>query len=125
MNLGLEMKQNMREAAIESLMKECHATAVEKGWWDDKHSRTLAECIALMHSELSEALECERDPDFLLNSVQYEDGKKPVGVASEFADTIIRIFDCCEAYDIPLALAIKEKMEYNKTRSHRHGGKKL
>jgi len=116
------------ELVLKELMKQSHETACEKGWWDNTHTRTLGECIALMHSELSEALECERDPRFLLNAVQYSHngGKaKPIGVASEFADTIIRIFDCCEKFDIPLILALKEKMEYNKSRSYRHGDKKL
>ncbi len=35
--------------------KEVHDTAREKGWWDKE--RNDGEMIALMHSELSEALE--------------------------------------------------------------------
>lgn len=50
---------------------------------------------------------------------------KPEGVPSELADAVIRIFDMCAAYEIDLVEAIEEKMKYNETRSHKHGGKKL
>lgn len=38
---------------------------------------------------------------------------------------MIRVLDMCGYYGIDLAAAIQEKHEYNKTRQHRHGGKKL
>ena len=44
---------------------------------------------------------------------------------AEFADVLIRIFDTCGKYDIPLAKAMAAKMAYNETRAYRHGGKKL
>ena len=44
--------------AFNALADEVHATAREKGWWDTQ--RNNGELIALMHSELSEALEALR-----------------------------------------------------------------
>lgn len=57
----------------------------------------------------------------------YKDTKllKPEGIPSELADAVIRIFDMCGYYGIDLEKAIDEKMAYNKTRSYKHGGKKL
>ena len=112
---------------IENLMELSHKTAVDSGWWEGKQ-RTQAECIALVHSELSEALECLRTNGNFRKLYSETDGKgnqKPEGVASEYADVLIRIFDLCEHFKIPLGKALVQKMKYNKTRSYRHGGKKL
>lgn len=50
-------------------------------------------------------------------------GEKPEGIATEFADCIIRILDYCGHEGIDIGEAIKIKHEYNKTRPYRHGGK--
>ena len=43
---------------LDELAKEIHQNAVDKGFWYE--DRNEGECIALMHSELSEALEAVR-----------------------------------------------------------------
>ena len=128
---------------------------VEKGWWEDT-SRNFGELMALIHSEVSEALEAYRDGDDINDiayeypdlyevvsdsgetvkivgaqeesTLQTEDGEivlgKPVGVASELADVIIRILDVAEGLNIPVTQALIEKHQYNQTRSYRHGWKK-
>lgn len=48
---------------------------------------------------------------------------KPEGVPSEIADIIIRCFDFAQETGIDLAAVIEEKLAYNATRAHKHGGK--
>ncbi len=94
---------------INNLIKECHTIAKEKGWW--KEERNEGELIALMHSELSEALEAMRNHD------------KNEDIAEELADCCIRIFDYCGAKNIDLEKTLLKKIAYNKTRPYRHGKK--
>lgn len=136
------MSQESIRHGIEQLQKRSHATAVEHGWWEDGE-RNMGEMIALMHSELSEALESHRNSEpvlwfkhanipgadalvvYELNDQPDYNGElgKPEGIASEFADVLIRIADTCERLEIPLAEALIRKMAYNDTRPYRHGGK--
>lgn len=200
---------------LNALAKEAHQTAVEHGWWDPEP--TFGELVALMHSELSEALEEYRAgrpmvwyecdvSDAKCEPGQYyytvhccrgcgHRGRKPEGIAVELADCIIRmldwiaakwekwwgdmdleiikcargceksvlqrsfgddinvlhnllsgasgnsdnnaivlsyfqwaisyIFNWAEQKGVDMESIIREKMEYNKTRPYRHGGKKL
>lgn len=93
---------------INQLVREAHLTAIDKGWWDNP--RPTLECIALMHCELSEAVEAYR---------KGEEGH----IVEELADVLIRIFDLCGHTGWDLEHAITTKMAFNKTRSYRHGGK--
>jgi hypothetical protein len=75
---------------IRDIQKRAHEIAHEKGWHDT--DRSLNEELVLIHSEISEALEAYRDGDDM-TVISYE-GDKPVGVASELADVLIRLGDC-------------------------------
>lgn len=109
---------------IREMQKEAHQNAREKGFWEGKDPvENLPQAIALMHSELSEALEDVRNPNLDPRKMYFEDSGKPCGVPSEFADAVIRIMDNCEALGIDLHDAIEKKMAYNKTRPRMHGGK--
>lgn len=108
---------------IKELQEIVHSIALQKKWYDKDHPRSIGDCIALMHSELSEALEEYRSGRFI-DEVYYS-GDKPLGFPIELADCIIRILDFCEFHNINLEEAINTKNIYNQTRPDRHGGKKI
>jgi NTP pyrophosphatase (non-canonical NTP hydrolase) len=93
---------------INQLCKQAFETAKSKGWHDEP--RETGTLLALIHSEVSEALEADRKGD-------------NENFAEELADVCIRTFDLCGSKGIDLEKAILEKMERNKSRSFKHGGK--
>lgn len=101
---------------INSLVRMAYENAAKHGF---RHSN-FAEAIALIHSELSEALEEDRKGAPM---VYYAANGKPEGVAVELADAVIRICDLCGYLKIDLEKVIAEKMEYNAGRPHLHGKK--
>lgn len=68
--------------------------------------------LALVHSEVSEALE-----DFRHDRRDHFE--------EEVADTIIRLLDLSDLLGIDIDVAVSEKMERNRTRGYRHGGKRV
>lgn len=102
------------------LAKEIYQNAIEHGWWDEP--RRFGEIVALCHSELSEALEEYRARRPM---VYADDQGKPEGIAVEMADCIIRILDWAGHAGVDMDAIVRLKMDYNKTRSYRHGNKRL
>lgn len=93
---------------INELCIQAFETAKSKGWHDEP--RETGTKLALIHSEVSEALEADRMGD-------------QENFAEELADVVIRVLDLCGSMGINLEKAIAEKMEKNKDRSYKHGGK--
>lgn len=76
----------------------------------DKNPLYVPTALALIGSEVSEALEAHR---------KQEHDKLP----NELADIVIRTMDLAESLKIDLATEIVNKHEFNKTRPHKHGNK--
>ena len=120
---------------ISEIVESAHRNAVNHGFWEP--GPDFGTAIALIHSELSEALEEMRTgnkirPGSPTPMVYYSgDGyvatmptkccKKPEGVAIELADAVIRIADLCGHMGIDLESAIALKMKYNEGRPLKHG----
>jgi NTP pyrophosphatase (non-canonical NTP hydrolase) len=102
---------------INDLINRAHSTAKAKGWWDEP--RSVLECLALIHSEVSEAVEEYRKPTL----TNFIDGTHATFTV-ELADVLIRIADLCGRYELDLEAALEAKLKYNLTRPYRHGGKR-
>lgn len=104
------MKNSINEWAA-----KIHANAVEHGWWEEP--RSFAETVALCHSELSEALEADRNNEPLV----WNNNGKPDGAAVELIDCVIRILDWFGYARINAEEVLANKHEYNITRPYKHG----
>jgi NTP pyrophosphatase (non-canonical NTP hydrolase) len=129
---------------IEYIMDRAQKQAIKSGFVRAGQKRPIAEHAALIHSEVSEMFEAWRDHSLIArNSYEHTDasGKKvyrrtadplaegfgpgkPVGIPSELADIVIRCCQMAAELNIELPKFIKEKMDFNATRSYQHGGKR-
>lgn len=121
--------------ALDILAKKCWEISESKGFHEPSEREdgivrdaSPVERMMLIVSEVSEMMEAYRD-DKAADSYRQERDKrgfwKPEGVASELADTVIRCFDYAHNHGVPLGQVVKEKMEYNQTRPHKHGGRTI
>ncbi len=129
--VGTEVGMRVACDGVRTAIYFCHKAAVDGGWWTDhatgqRKERNKGELIALIHSEISEALEGVRK-DKMDDHLPH---RKSVEV--ELADALIRIFDFAGAYDLDLGAAMIEKMHYNARRADhkpenrlKDGGKKF
>ncbi len=116
---------------VSELVKTAHQNALDHGFWDNPHE--FGTYIALITSELSEALEEEREgkptvyysgriANRTVESLTLTDVcKKPEGIAVELVDAILRICDLLGFLQVDVDDVLKIKMEYNKTREYKHG----
>jgi NTP pyrophosphatase (non-canonical NTP hydrolase) len=103
--------------SMNELAKEINNINRANGWkvlepeqWADTYK--IPGILALIHSEVSEALEAFRHDD----KANFEE---------ELADTLIRVLDCAGGLGLDIDAAERAKMEKNKGRGHRHGGKRV
>jgi hypothetical protein len=113
---GMDQDEAVAYAGLREAQALAHKTATDAGWYRDPQTgapveRNFGEVIALMHSELSEALEADRK-DLMDDKLPHR-----TGVEVEFADCIIRILDTAAALGLDVAGALIEKNRFNRERA--------
>jgi len=119
---------------FDEAQKQAYKIAVEHGWWEKP--RDIPELLMLMVTELAEAMEHYRKPFSPAEDHTWQEYRnypsehyytldgKPDGFYIELADIIIRILDLCGHDHVDIGELVRLKMEYNRTRPYRHGGKR-
>lgn len=104
--------------SLNALAQEVVTINHANGWnvvrpeeWDENPHKIPA-LLALIHSEVSEALE-----DFRKGNREH--------FSEEMADVVIRCLDLCGGMGIDLDAAVAAKLAKNRQRGFRHGGKKV
>lgn len=91
-------------------VNDANGWTIPKDAWD--HDYIIPTKLALIHSEVSEALEAFRKRDF-------------DNFSEELADIIIRIFDLSSALGIDSQGEVDKKLMKNSKRGFKHGNKKV
>jgi NTP pyrophosphatase (non-canonical NTP hydrolase) len=124
---------------INQLAKEVHENVKDKGFFDKE--KNIGEMLCLIHSEVSEALEADRENRYAVKTwnieknIDLDDLESPgmkryfqqefeVAIKNTFedelADIIIRVMDLAAYKGINLEYHIKMKMAYNSLRERMH-----
>lgn len=100
-----------RGISLFDMASEAYSTALKHGFWDaGETAARFPEKLALVHSEVSEALEELRQP---------VPSKEKFG--EELADILIRVGDLSVAADVDLSRCVEKKLQVNRERPRLHG----
>lgn len=86
---------------------------IEASDWDGEDVNKIPAKLALIHSEVTEALE------------EFRKEHRLVPFGWELADIIIRVAQLASGLGLDLDVLVEGKLEQNKTRPFKHGGRRI
>lgn len=121
---------------LKPMQEQCYAEAASKGWHpndaepdSEKEVDQMACRLMCSHEEISELWSAVRSATFR-DRCDKAEKMEAIGLPAltcgeeEFADRFIRLLDEAQTHGIDMSKAVPVKMLYNRSRAHRHGGKK-
>lgn len=103
--------------SLNELGREINNINRANGWsvcqpedWHDTYK--IPGVLALIHSEVSEALEAFRNSD-------------AENFGEELADVLIRVLDCSSGLGLDMDTLVRIKLDKNRQRGFKHGGKRV
>ncbi len=120
---------------LNELANEIYKNAVDKGFYENGAATNVGERMALIHSEVSEALEADRKKKYAGNEVamlvnqisnpkefeqRFRETVKDTH-EDELADVIIRALDHAAFKGIDIDAHVRAKMRFNSMREYKHG----
>jgi NTP pyrophosphatase (non-canonical NTP hydrolase) len=116
---------------INQLSQKILAINIKNGFYEGE--KNIGEMLCLIHSEVSEALECDRNNLYCKNNDIDEENDQVFNQAfteqvkdtfeDELADIMIRVMDLAAYKKVDLEKHINLKMRYNSLRVYKHGKK--
>ena len=110
-------------SSIEKIAAQAYGDNTDRGFYDDIDSdnvRDLLSMIMLGVTEDAELVEALRRPEPQMSEKIPEFTEEE----EEWADAILRRLDYGAFRGLRIAEVLEAKMKYNRTRGHRHGGKR-
>lgn len=138
------VNERVLTGVLNALVDFSHSTATEKGWHDEaisvqtmreayledetihlrRHADRIAGMLLMVVDEVLEATDHVRKmPPTDLGSIGFDLFKEQI--TGELADIVIRVADVAGWLEVDLGKAVADKLNANKDRPQRHGGKLL
>lgn len=115
-------------AALNVLRDHCYNESKAKGWHAEEGPPNMGNFCANLHGEVSELWEAWRKdklhkPCDKAEDMDYNGLPILTCAEEEIADIIIRALDTAATLNIDVERAVAGKLDFNRTRPHRNGGK--